>query len=102
MSRVPCALFLLLSSSQDRQNSEICFERDSLRSLRSKLYRSADAQTRCRDISLVNGTVADTFAGLINLFGRIAFRATFGSLLLSIVASGIAVCSHVVTDGKTE
>jgi len=42
-------------------------------------------------ISLVNCTVADTFAGLINLFGRMALRSTLGSLLESIVASGISM-----------
>src|SRR5437667_2907387 len=87
----PCDLRQRATQNCDRQNSEICFEHDSLRSLRSKLYRSADAETRCPEISLVNCTVADTFAGLINLFGRMALRSTFGSLLESIVASGISL-----------
>ena len=86
-----CDLRQRATQNCDRQNSEICFERASLRSLRSKLYRSADAETRCREISLVNCTVADTFAGLINLFGRMALRSTLGSLLESIVASGISM-----------
>jgi hypothetical protein len=35
--------------------------------------------------------VPDTFAGLINLFGRMALRSTLGSLFESIVSSGISM-----------